>query len=106
MAKVIWSTRSRDHLRRIDSYLATHSFDAAARVVEGIFETTQTLAAHPRLGWREPALPDREVRNLLYGRYRIVYQIRSEDAVEVLAVVHTSRDFRPKDLFDGEEFAD
>lgn len=102
MAKVIWSQRARKHLRRIDAYLAEHSHEAAVRVVDGIFNTSLGLADQPRLGWREPHLSDREVRNLLYGRYRIVYQIRHDDAVEVLAVEHTSCDFRPETLFDDE----
>ncbi|MGL4513468.1 MAG: type II toxin-antitoxin system RelE/ParE family toxin [Lacipirellulaceae bacterium] len=91
MAKVVWTERALDDLRSIDDDLAQRSQEAAARVVEGILDLADSLALQPRLGWREAGLPKREVRNLVYGHYRVLYQVVDDTDVRVLQVVHTRR---------------
>ncbi|MCA9238504.1 MAG: type II toxin-antitoxin system RelE/ParE family toxin [Planctomycetales bacterium] len=51
------------------------------------------LAQFPRLGARIDDIANREVRELLYGKYRIVYEFtESADAVYLLAVFHSAID--------------
>ena len=45
-------------------------------VVTGIYEKIKVLSEHPRLGQRYQPICDREVREILYGHYRIEYLAR------------------------------
>ena len=44
----------------------------------------------PQIGQRYESIVDREVREILYGQYRIPYLIRDETHVEVLGVFHAA----------------
>jgi len=54
-------------MRDIFEYIAHDNPEAAARVVEGVYDRVQVLAEFPRIGHRHEPVPDREVRTLLYG---------------------------------------
>jgi plasmid stabilization system protein ParE len=93
MAKLIWTDESLAWLREIGDYLAKNSQVAAVRVLEGIIEKAELLCRHPRSGGQLLDIYDREVREILYGHYRIIYEFaEADDAVYVLAVIHSSMD--------------
>jgi len=60
--------------------------------VTGIYERIQQLRRHPRLGQRYEPIVDREVREILYGHYRIAYLVKSEEWIEILGVFHSALD--------------
>jgi len=72
--------------------VAERNPQAAARVVEGIYQKTQLLLDHPRIGFLFTDIADREVRTLLYGHYRVMYELRDPDTIYVLAVFHSAMD--------------
>jgi plasmid stabilization system protein ParE len=93
MAKLIWTQESLAWLRDIDEYLAKTSNEAAASVLEGIIEKTEMLCGHPRMGTQLIDIAGREVREVLYRRYRIIYEFVEEiGAIYVLVVVHSAMD--------------
>ncbi|TWT77333.1 Plasmid stabilization system protein [Posidoniimonas polymericola] len=92
MAELIWTEESLECLRQIVDYLAEQSQEAAASVTEGIYWKAQVLERYPEIGWRHEETPDRNLRSLVYGHYRIVYELIEVDEVRVLAVIHTSMD--------------
>ncbi|MBP85609.1 MAG: hypothetical protein CMJ64_02660 [Planctomycetaceae bacterium] len=55
----------------IHDYIAEDNPMAAFSVVNGIYDKIQLLRDHPRIGQRYAPIPDREVREILYGHYRI-----------------------------------
>jgi toxin ParE1/3/4 len=55
-----------------------------------VIPTDQLLATQPRLGQRCKRIPDREVREILYGHYRIAYLVRSEKRIEILGIFHAA----------------
>jgi len=63
---------------------------AAHKVVTGIYERVQTLRSHPRLGQRFEPIKDREVRQILYGHYRIAYLVESDERIEILGIFHSA----------------
>ena len=65
---------------------------AAHKVVSGIYEKIQRLRRHPRLGQRYERIVDREVREILYGHYRIAYLVKTEQRVEILGIFHAAMD--------------
>ncbi len=92
MAKLIWTEESLESLRRISQYLAELSPHASASVTEGIWNRAQVLSEFPRAGWQHDEIVGRDVRSLLYGHYRIVYELESIEVVRILSVIHTSID--------------
>lgn len=92
MAEIRWSREAERRLRSVHDYIAADNPAAAIRVVDGIYRKVQLLRAYPRLGQRYEVIVDREVREVIYGHYRIPYLIASEDLVEVLGVFHAAMD--------------
>ena len=64
-------------------YIAADDPTAAHKVISCIYEKIQLLRSHPRLGQRYEPITDREIRETLYGHYRIAYLLPSEERVEI-----------------------
>jgi plasmid stabilization system protein ParE len=92
MAIIRWTREAETWLKEIFDYIARDSPEAATRVVEGVYERAKVLSQFPKLGYRYEGIPDREVRVLLYGHYRIAYLVKSDDEVDVLGVFHGALD--------------
>lgn len=92
MAEIVWTLEAVQRLEEIYQYIALESESSAHKVVSGIYDKIQLLRAHPRMGQRYEPVGDREVREILYGHYRIAYLVPSEDAIEILGVFHGAMD--------------
>ena len=92
MGEIVWTNEAIDSLRKIYEYIAEDSSVAAANVVGGIYDKVQLLREFPRIGQRYTRITDREVREILYGHYRIPYLIESENLIEILGVFHGAMD--------------
>src|SRR5688572_21653052 len=92
MAKIVWTDESLRWLKEIDEHIAKESDEAAARVIEGIYDKVQLLAVHSRAGFRYLPIIDREVRVLLYGHYRVFYEVVDDERVTILGVFHAALD--------------
>ncbi len=88
MAEISWSLEAADCLEQIYDYIARDDPTAAHKVVVGIYEKIQMLDRQPRIGHRYEPIADREVREILYGHYRIPYLVKTEEHVEILGVFH------------------
>ena len=53
-----------------------------------IYYRAQVLSEFPRIGHRYEVHPDREVRILLYGHYRIAYLLKHDRDIDILGVFH------------------
>jgi toxin ParE1/3/4 len=81
---------SRDHL-------IEHDIDAALRFIDAVRETFSMLKAHPRLGpfYEAESLQAMGVRVkhvVNFRSYVMIYRFWSPNVVEVVRVLHTSRD--------------
>jgi len=88
VAEIVWTMEAACWLKNIHDHIAADSPWAAHGVVEGIYNKIQLLHNHPRLGQRFERIVDREVREILYGHYRIAYLVKSDDRVEILGIFH------------------
>ena len=89
-AALIWSSESLDDIDAIAKFIGRDSLHHAQRVVEGLFELGEMLAAHPLAGRAVPELGDAQVRERFLYSYRMIYEVRP-DRIEVLAVLHGRR---------------
>ena len=92
MAEVVWTLEAVRWLEEIHDYIASDSPSAASKVIAGIYDKIQLLRTHPRIGQRYDPIIDREVREILYGHYRIAYLVRTEDRIEILGIFHAAMD--------------
>ncbi len=92
MAEVVWTERASAWLRDIYDYIAQDNPAAAMRMVEAIREKAMSLSMFPELGCRFEREPDRNVRILLYGHYRIAYVINPNDTIDIVGVFHAALD--------------
>lgn len=95
---VKWTDHALVQLRHIHDHIAQDSPLYARRVSEALVNKTVSLDELPRLGRKVLELNEDTVREIPLYSYRILYEIKSDDLVEVLAVIHKRRDLRPDEL--------
>jgi plasmid stabilization system protein ParE len=74
-------------------YIANDSPAAARQLATAVVAAADTLAELSERGRIVPEVGDPRYRELLVSSYRVVYRV-SEEAVNIVAVVHGARDFR------------
>ena len=90
--RVFWADAALAQLEAIHDYFAQTSPDYARRIVDRLTRRSQQIGAFPLSGRRVPEYDLPEVREMIESPYRIIYLIKDESRIEVLAVIHTSRD--------------
>lgn len=89
---VIWSPRARKALLSICKYIAEANPSAATELELRILAKTKLLQSTPRIGNVYMNEPDREIRQLIEGHYRIFYKVNElRHLVEILLVWHAAR---------------
>lgn len=91
MAEVTWTTRARRDLDGISAFIAEGSPYYAQQTEWGIFQRSLVLADQPRIGHIVKEVGDPKVREIGFGRYRILYWLMDDDHVAIVAVIHGSR---------------
>jgi len=78
-------------LQTIYDFIASDSLESADRVAEEFFSAFDRLAALPQSGHSRPDLTSRDVRFWPVRSYLVIYR-ESADSVQVVAILHGSRD--------------
>ncbi|MFC5540061.1 type II toxin-antitoxin system RelE/ParE family toxin [Rhodocytophaga aerolata] len=91
MVKVIWTEQAIDDLTNIAQYSSGYSEKYASTIVSKLFNKTNILKTMPRIGRMVPERNSETIRELIEGNYRIIYEISSEDKIDVLTVHHSSK---------------
>lgn len=89
--QVVWTETAWRDLERIADFIANDSPGYAAAFVRRIREHARTLAELSLRGRVVPELGAPNVRELLLGNYRLIFEVQ-EKTVYVLAVIHAARD--------------
>ena len=92
MAEIIWTMEAVQCLEEIRKYIADDNPAAAQSVISGIFSKVQSLKNQIRLGQRYDSMGSDEIREILYGHYRIPYLIESETRLHILGIFHSAMD--------------
>ena len=91
-----WTRRAREDLSAIGEYIAVDDPVAAVRWLDRLDADVKRAADLPLSGRVVPEVRVPSVREIIRGKYRIVYRVR-EDAIDVLTVFEGHRRF-PEDL--------
>lgn len=90
MVVIRWSIGALEDIESISSYIAHDYPEKASEIVKGIVEKIEKLKNFPRIGRKFPDRDDDRIREIIFKKYRIVYEI-NEDVIEILVISHGSR---------------
>jgi toxin ParE1/3/4 len=91
MGKVEWSNEAREDLEEFYLQYCQFSEKFAQKWADDIFEVTHLLEKNPRLGRIVPELQAQSIREMIIGKYRLLYQIGKDDNIEIVTIRHSSR---------------
>jgi toxin ParE1/3/4 len=88
--KVVWTASAVGHLAAIHEYISQTSPFYADRMVQRILDRAPQLRAFPESGQQVPELRRPDIRQVIEGPFRVIYQVTT-DQVSILAIVHGRR---------------
>ncbi|HSY42708.1 MAG TPA: type II toxin-antitoxin system RelE/ParE family toxin [Candidatus Acidoferrum sp.] len=90
--KIIWADSAVMDLKEICDYISRDNPAAAENVGRGILEHVKILEGFPLIGPAYPRRSSGAIREIVYGNYRIFYEvIKKQKTVNVLRVWHGAR---------------
>lgn len=92
MVRIIWTKFARQDLKGIAEYIARDSVNYARIQVQRITIKTKVLKLQPYSGRIVPEVNEENVRELIEGNYRIIYEIVNAERIDILTIHHSSRD--------------
>ncbi len=82
---IIWSPKALENISDIANYIALDNPQAALNWANSIFEAAERLYNHPNSGRDLPELNRKDIQEIIKGKYRIIYKIKT-DTVNILLV--------------------
>jgi addiction module RelE/StbE family toxin len=98
MVQINWTTQSSEDLKAIADYISKDSINYARLQVDRIINRTSILKNQIRSGKILAEIGRENIRELIEGRYRIIYKIVSENQIDILTIHHSSRDLSKRDI--------
>ena len=99
MVKIIWAPSSLRDIDAIAYFIALDSEKAASNMVELFFEKAKILERYPLYGKPVRETKSPFLREILVSRYRIIYEVFSENEVNILTIHHQSRLLKNNPVF-------
>ena len=88
--KVIWSEGALKDFEEIISFISRDSAQYATRFASKIIDGIEILKTFPEIGRIVPEYDDKNLREIIYRNYRIVYK-KSEGMAEVVTIFQGSK---------------
>jgi len=98
--RILWSPLALVRVEEVAGVIAADRPSVADRWIVGLFARVKRLQPHPELGSMVPELGRPEIRQLIYGRYRVIYRLDPHRIV-VLTVRHSRQEFDVTELDPG-----
>jgi toxin ParE1/3/4 len=92
-----WTDPALDDLEAIRDHIAKDSPYYARAFIARIFDTTEKLQDHPKIGRPVPEADREDVRELIFQGYRIIYRTKT-NTVQVITDFHGSRDLAAREI--------
>lgn len=91
MVEIRFSQSAWDDLDSITEYIAKDSVRYTQEFGIKVFDRIEQLQEFPYSGRIVPEFNNENLRELMLGKYRIVYRIYQEDLIIVLRIVHGAK---------------
>ena len=88
--KIKWSPRAASNLEEICNYIAKDSEYYSILFARKITNRVKAIPQFPKSGRIVSEYKDENLREKIYGNYRIVYRLKG-DIVEIVAICHGAR---------------
>jgi len=88
--KIVWSPLAIDRASEIAEYISLDNPTAATIWIERVFEKVKTGSSSPEIGRKVPETNRREIRELIFGNYRIIYRIE-KSKISILTIRHSKQ---------------
>ena len=95
--KVVWTEQALARLTEIQDFIARANREAAERLVQRIAERGEGLSKFAEMGRMVPELPGTGLREIIEGRYRIVYRVQAK-GIQIVTVFEGHRQFPTGDV--------
>jgi len=96
MVKIVWTEQAYEDLEAIFRYIRRDSERYARLFAEKILSAVKRLEFMPESGRLVPEIDKRHIRELIAGKYRIIYRT-TESRVDILTIRHGARLFTLSD---------
>ncbi|MBL4901180.1 MAG: type II toxin-antitoxin system RelE/ParE family toxin [Desulfocapsa sp.] len=88
--KIIWSPLAVDRASEIAEYISLDNPTAAKKWINDIFKKVLILKSSPQIGRTVPEINRKEIREVIFGNYRIIYRIERLN-ISILTIRHTKQ---------------
>jgi plasmid stabilization system protein ParE len=95
--EVIFTNRFLNRVEEFSDYIALDHIPTAIKWARGVFDQCQVLSNQPESGRIVPEFNRPEIREVIHGSYRLVYEIKSNQ-IDMLTIWHT-RQMLPDDPY-------
>src|SRR5659263_767856 len=95
--KVAWSYVALGNLIEANKYISSENPEAARKVINDIYEAGNKIKEFPEKGRIVPEIRRKNIREVFYFEYRIIYRIESK-RIFVLTVCHMKQLLKKKDI--------
>lgn len=100
MISIHWSNKVFDDILLIKEHLGHSSEVLADRFVDKVFEKVELLKTFPQIGKMVSEFNRKDIRELIFKQYRIVYRIKNEETITILTIQHSSRPMSYESIFE------
>ena len=91
MARLNWTEQAAEDLKNIFDFISIDSPKYAVIHIKRIREKARLIKKQPKIGRIVPEIGNENIRELIFGNYRIIYRIVSQDRLDVLTIYHSAR---------------
>jgi toxin ParE1/3/4 len=88
--KMVWADQAEKDLAETERIIAKDKAKIPRQFVRNVRQATSSLRALPESGWALEDIGYPEIREILYGDYRIIYHYARE-SVRILRVLHGAK---------------
>lgn len=100
MVKITWSKQAIEDIYRVQAYYSSFSEKFSENLVDQIFEKEILIIAHPEIGRIVPELNNKNIREIIFRNFRIIYVIYDLQRILILTVHESSRPLSSISIFD------
>ncbi|OGQ88341.1 MAG: plasmid stabilization protein [Deltaproteobacteria bacterium RIFOXYD12_FULL_56_24] len=85
--KIVWSPLAIDRAAEIAAFISSDNPAAAREWLDKIFAKIALLSSSPEIGRVVPEIERKEIREIIFGNYRIIYRLESV-SISILTIRH------------------
>ena len=99
MVQINWTVRAQEDIKSIAHYISQDSIYYAEKQIERFYSSVEVLYEHPLVGKSIIEYNMPQLRQILSGKYRIIYFVVNEERIDIITVHHSARILNLESLF-------